>query len=130
MYEIVSKRTLNSVTTMMEINAPFVARKAQPGQFIILRVSEVGERVPLTIGGYDREKGTVTIIFQSPGATTKLLAEMNVGDCLHDVVGPLGTPTEFEGMHKVDVYKRQECQIEPLSVRRWSVWCSALGAPL
>ena len=97
MYEIVSKRTLNSVTTMMEINAPFVARKAQPGQFIILRVSEVGERVPLTIGGYDREKGTVTIIFQSPGATTKLLAEMNVGDCLHDFVGPLGTPTEFEG---------------------------------
>ena len=103
MYEIVSKRTLNSVTTMMEINAPFVARKAQPGQFIILRVSEVGERVPLTIGGYDREKGTVTIIFQSPGATTKLLAEMNVGDCLHDFVGPLGTPTEFEGMHKVAV---------------------------
>lgn len=103
MYEIVSKRTLNSVTTMLEINAPFVARKAQPGQFVILRVSEMGERVPLTIGGYDRKKGTVTIIFQSPGATTKLLAEMNEGDCLHDFVGPLGTPTEFEGMNKVAV---------------------------
>ena len=91
MYEIVSKRTLNSVTTMMEINAPFVARKAQPGQFIILRVSEVGERVPLTIGGYDREKGTVTIIFQIARRYDQTVGRtLNVGDCLHGFCWPAG----------------------------------------
>lgn len=103
MYEIVRKQSLNPTVTLMEINAPFVAKKAQPGQFIILRVDEVGERIPLTVAGYDREKGTVTIIFQIVGGTTELLNHKEEGDCLHDFVGPLGKPTETEGLKKVCV---------------------------
>ena len=103
MYKIVCKKELNSAVTLMEIEAPFVARKAKAGQFIIFRVDEAGERVPLTIAGYDREKGTVSIIFQKVGLTTKMLGEMNEGDYIHDFVGPLGHPTQTEGIKRVCV---------------------------
>ena len=101
MYKIVRKEILNPTVTLMDIEAPLIAKKAEPGQFIILRVDENGERIPLTVAGYDREKGTVTIIFQIVGGTTELLNHKNEGDCLHDFVGPLGTPTETEGLKKV-----------------------------
>ena len=101
MYKIVCKKELNSAVTYMEIEAPFVARKAKAGQFIIFRVDEKSERVPLTIAGYDREKGTVTIIFQIVGATTEKLNHLNEGECLHDFVGPLGVPTHVDGLRKV-----------------------------
>ena len=87
----------------MEIHAPLVAAKAEPGQFIILRVGENGERIPLTIADFNREKGTVTIIFQIVGATTEKLNHLNTGDSIHDFVGPLGKPTETEGKKKVAV---------------------------
>ncbi len=103
MYKIVGKKSLNPTVTQMEIYAPFVAKKALPGQFIILRVDEDGERIPLTIAGYDRVKGTVTIIFQIVGAGTERLNHKNVGDCLPDFVGPLGKPTHTEGLKKVCV---------------------------
>ena len=103
MYEILEKRVLNSNTTLLKIHAPFVAKKAEPGQFIILRVDEEGERIPLTIAEYDREAGSVTIIFQSPGASTKKLAMLEVGESVHDFVGPLGRASEFEGLKKVAV---------------------------
>jgi ferredoxin--NADP+ reductase len=103
MYQIVAKKELNPTVTQMEILAPFVAKKALPGQFIILRVSEDGERIPLTVAGYDREKGTVTIIFQVVGATTELLNHKEVGDSIPDFVGPLGRPTHTEGLKKVCV---------------------------
>ena len=103
MYQIVSKKQLNPFVTQMEIFAPFVARKALAGQFIILRVAEDGERIPLTIADYDREKGTVTIIFQIVGGTTELLNHKNVGDFIPDFVGPLGKPTHTQGLKKVCV---------------------------
>ncbi len=103
MYKIVKKEALNPTVTKMEIQAPFVAAKAQPGQFIILRVDEKGERIPLTVAGYDREKGTVTIIFQIVGATTEHLNHLNEGDSLQDFVGPLGVATHTEGLKKVCV---------------------------
>ncbi len=103
MYRIVAKRILNPTVTLMEISAPLVARKAEPGQFIILRVDENGERIPLTIADFDREKGTITIIFQIVGGTTEKLNHLNEGDSLHDFVGPLGTPTKVEGLKKVAV---------------------------
>ena len=103
MYRIVKKRVLNPTVTMMEIEAPIVARKAEPGQFIILRVDESGERIPLTIAAYDRERGTVTIIFQIVGATTEKLNHKEEGDCIQDFVGPLGRATETEGLHRVAV---------------------------
>ncbi len=103
MYQIVSKKSLNPTVTRMEILAPFVAKKALPGQFIILRVDEEGERIPLTIAGYDREKGTVTIIFQIVGAGTEMLNHKNAGDSIPDFVGPLGRPTHTEGLKKVCV---------------------------
>ena len=103
MFKIVRKKELNASVTLMEIEAPFVARKAKAGQFIIFRVDEEGERVPLTIAGYDREKGTVTIIFQKVGLSTKMLGELNEGDYLQDFVGPLGRPTETEGIKRVCV---------------------------
>lgn len=103
MYQIVKKKSLNPTVTLMEIDAPYIARKAQPGQFIILRVDEEGERIPLTVAGYDREKGTVTIIFQIVGGTTELLNHKEEGDCLADFVGPLGKPTETKGLKKVCV---------------------------
>lgn len=101
MYKIISKKELNPTVTRMEIEAPFVAAKAQPGQFIILRVDGEGERIPLTIAGYDRTKGTVTIIFQVVGATTEKLNRLNEGDSLHDFVGPLGVATRIDGLKKV-----------------------------
>ena len=103
MYQIVSKKALNPTVTKMDIFAPYVAKKALPGQFIILRVDEDGERIPLTIAGYDREKGTVTIIFQIVGAATELLNHKNEGDYIPDFVGPLGRPTHTEGLKKVCV---------------------------
>ena len=102
-YRIVKKRVLNENTVWMDIEAPAVAKHAQPGQFIILRVSENGERIPLTIGGYDREAGTVTIIFQMIGATTMALGELNEGVSLVDFVGPLGRPSELEGYKRIAV---------------------------
>ncbi len=101
--QIVRKEELNPTVTKMEIYSPFIAKKAEPGEFIILRVDEKGERIPLTIAGYDREKGTVTIIFQIVGGTTMILNMLNEGDCLHDFVGPLGKATETEGLNKVAV---------------------------
>ena len=101
MYKIVKKTSLNPTVTYMEIEAPLVARKAEPGQFIILRVDENGERVPLTIADYDRVKGTVSIIFQIVGATTTKLNAKNEGDYIEDFAGPLGKPTELEGLKKV-----------------------------
>ena len=101
MYKIVNKVSLNQTVTMMEIEAPFVAAKAEPGQFIILRTDADGERIPLTIAGYDREKGTVRIIFQIVGATTNKLNRKNIGDCLEDFVGPLGVATNTDGLKKV-----------------------------
>ncbi|MGN0594026.1 MAG: sulfide/dihydroorotate dehydrogenase-like FAD/NAD-binding protein [Hominimerdicola sp.] len=95
MYKIVTKRQLNENVVLMEIDAPFIAAKAEAGQFIIYRIDEKGERVPLTIADYDREKGTITIIFQTIGGSTMALAQLNEGDSIHDVVGPLGTATEY-----------------------------------
>ncbi len=103
MYQIVGKKSLNPTVTQMEILAPFVAKKALPGQFIILRVDEEGERIPLTIAGYDRQRGTVTIIFQIVGAGTEMLNHKEVGEYLPDFVGPLGKPTHTEGLKKVCV---------------------------
>ena len=103
MYKIVKKQPLNPTVTRMEIEAPLIAKKAKPGQFIILRVDENGERIPLTVAGYDREKGTVTILFQIVGATTEKLNHLNEGECLHDFVGPLGVPTHVDGLKKVCV---------------------------
>lgn len=87
----------------MTVEAPFIARKVMPGQFVIIRIDEKGERIPLTVADFDREKGTVTIIFQAVGFTTKKLAGLNVGDCILDFVGPLGLPTEIEGAKKAIV---------------------------
>ena len=103
MFKIVQKQELNPTVTRMVIEAPMVARKAKAGQFIILRVNEDGERIPLTIAGYDREKGTVDIIFQIVGGTTMELNAKNEGDYLQDFVGPLGKPTNVEGKKKVAV---------------------------
>ncbi len=103
MYKIVKKRVLNEQVKLMEIEAPLIAKKAQPGQFIIFRINETGERIPLTIAGYDRTRGTVTIIFQEVGATTKQLGQMNEGDALLDFVGPLGIATHLDGYKKVAV---------------------------
>lgn len=103
MYKILRKKVLNPTVTLMDIEAPLIAKKAQPGQFIILRVDEEGERIPLTIADFDREKGSITIIFQIVGATTEKLNHLNEGDCLHDFVGPLGRATETEGLKKVAV---------------------------
>ena len=103
MYKILKKRELNPTVTLMEVEAPFVARKAEPGQFIILRVDEEGERIPLTVADFDREKGTVTIIFQIVGGTTERLNHLNEGEYIHDFVGPLGEPSHTAGLHKVAV---------------------------
>lgn len=95
MFEVLEKRELNEQVTLLKIAAPFVAQKAEPGQFIIFRIDEAGERVPLTIADFDREEGSVTIIFQKVGKSTVKLGEMNVGDALQDFVGPLGTASHF-----------------------------------
>ena len=103
MYRITQKVALNPTVTKLSIEAPLIARKAQPGQFIIVRPLEDSERIPLTIAGYDRQAGTVDIIFQIVGDTTIELNSLNVGDEVHDFVGPLGRPTETEGLKKVCV---------------------------
>ncbi len=103
MYRILKKRSLNPTVSLMEIEAPLIARKAEPGQFIIFRAKEDSERVPLTIADFDREKGTVTIIYQIVGGSTMELDTLNEGDCLQDFVGPLGRPSEVEGLKKVAV---------------------------
>lgn len=105
MYRIISKRILNTAGTTMEmvVEAPLVAKKCLAGQFIIFRLDEYGERIPLTIADYDREKGTVTIMFQPVGKSTMMLAELNEGDGILDFVGPLGKPTHMEGLKRVAV---------------------------
>ena len=103
MYRIVKKEALKPTVTLYEIEAPMVAKKAEPGLFIILRVDENGERIPITIHDYDREKGTVTIIVQTVGATTEKLSHKQQGEFIQDFVGPLGRPTETEGKKKVCV---------------------------
>ena len=103
MFRILKKQPLNPTVTLMKIEAPAVAKKANPGQFIILRTDECGERIPLTIADYDTSEGSVTIIFQVVGATTEKLNHLNEGDCLHDFVGPLGKATNTEGKKKVAV---------------------------
>lgn len=102
-YKIVRKKVLNPTVVLMDIDAPLVARKAQPGQFIILRVDSEGERIPLTVADYDREAGTVTIIFQIVGGTTGKLSQKEEGDFLEDFAGPLGTPSRLDGLKKVAV---------------------------
>lgn len=101
MYEIVTKKSLNPTVTQMEIYAPLVANKAKPGQFIILRVDEEGERIPLTVAGTDKQNGTVKIIFQIVGATTEKLNHKNQGEFIQDFVGPLGVATHTDGVKKV-----------------------------
>ena len=103
MYKILKKKQLNDSITLMEIDAPFIAKKVLAGQFIIYRVDEHGERIPLTIADYDREKGSITIIFQTIGASTKELAMLNEGDEILDVVGPLGVATEYGDVKRVAV---------------------------
>ena len=103
MYKILKKRRLSSNMTWLVIEAPLVARKAKPGQFIILRTDEYGERIPLTMAGHDSRAGTIDIIYAAVGRTTKLMDQLEEGDCLLDVVGPLGKPTEMEGLKRVAV---------------------------
>lgn len=103
MYKIVRKEVLNPSVSLIEVEAPYIARKAEPGQFIILRVDEKGERIPFTIADYDRDKGTVTVIFQIVGKSTESLNELGEGDSLQDMVGPLGVASNFEGIKKVAV---------------------------
>ncbi len=103
MYKIVTKKVLNPTVTLMEIEAPLVAKKAEPGQFIILRVNDDGERIPLTIADFDREKGTVTIIFQIVGAATVSLNQIPEGGHIRDFAGPLGVPSHVDGLKKVAV---------------------------
>ena len=103
MFEILQKENLCASVVRMVIDAPLIAAKAQAGQFVILRVSEDGERIPLTVADYDRKNGTVTIIFQTVGATTLALSQLEAGECLQDLVGPLGRATETDGLKKVAV---------------------------
>lgn len=103
MYKIIEKKSLTDLVSKMVIEAPFVAKKALPGQFIILRVDKQGERVPFTIADYNREKGTITIIYQIVGASTELLEQKKEGEYIEDFVGPLGNPTHTDGYKKVAV---------------------------
>lgn len=103
MFKIVRKKQLNDSVMLMEVEAPFIAKKAQAGQFIIFRVDEQGERIPLTIADYDREKGTITIIYQIIGLSTMRLAELNDGDYIRDFVGPLGKASHFDGVKRACV---------------------------
>ena len=103
MYRILEKESLNAFVTRMKIEAPRVAKKAAPGQFVILRSHADGERIPLTVADYDREEGSITVIFQVVGAGTEKLNHLNVGDYIPDFVGPLGNPTKLDGLGKVAV---------------------------
>ncbi|MBO7519858.1 MAG: sulfide/dihydroorotate dehydrogenase-like FAD/NAD-binding protein, partial [Clostridia bacterium] len=95
MFKIIEKKVLNGSVTSLKIDAPFIAKKAKPGQFVIVRIDEKGERIPLTVSDFDREAGTVTLVVQAVGYTTKKLSALNAGDSILNVVGPLGLPTEF-----------------------------------
>ena len=101
MYKIIDKKNLASGIVMMKVKAPFVAHKAMPGQFIMLRVCEGGERIPLTIADYDREEGSISIIFQEVGYTTKDLGKLEINDSIRDFAGPLGMPSKLDGFKKV-----------------------------
>ena len=103
MYKIAEKKTLNNQVKLMKVIAPLIAKKCEPGQFIMLRINETGERIPLTVSDYDRDEGTVTIVFQEVGKTTKLLGTLNAGDSIKDFVGPLGVPSHLEGIKKAVV---------------------------
>ena len=104
MYKILRKEKLNDQVVRIDIDAPFIAKKAEPGQFVIVRSDELGERIPFTIADYDREKGTVTVIYQIIGASTMRLDQLNEGDDILDVAGPLGVATEYvEGAKRVAV---------------------------
>ena len=103
MFKIVEKKSLNPTVSKITVEAPLIAKKAEPGQFIIFRAKEDSERIPLTIADFDREAGTVTIIYQIVGAGTMELDSLNEGDYIHDFVGPLGVPTHTEGLKKVAV---------------------------
>lgn len=103
MYKIVKKQILNPNVILMDVEAPLIAKKAEPGQFIILRVDDLGERIPLTIADFDREKGTITIIFQKVGATTEKLSHLEEGEYILDFVGPLGEATHTDGLKKVAI---------------------------
>jgi ferredoxin--NADP+ reductase len=103
MFKIIRKQILNPSVKLLEVNAPLVARKAEPGQFIILRVNDDGERIPLTIADYDREKGSITIIFQEVGKTTKILGSLEEGDTILDFVGPLGVASHLDGVKRAAV---------------------------
>ena len=103
MFKIVEKKSLNPTVTKMVVEAPLIAKKAEPGQFIIFRAKEDSERIPLTISDFDREAGTVTIIYQIVGGSTMELDTLNEGEYIHDFVGPLGVPTHTEGLKKVAV---------------------------
>ena len=103
MYKIIKKKILNPTVTLMEAEAPMIAKKAQPGQFVILRPNDEGERIPLTIADHNNEKGTITFIFQIVGATTEILNSLNEGEYIKDIAGPLGNPTATEGLKKVAV---------------------------
>ena len=105
-YEIAVKKTLTPEISLISVYAPLIAKKAKAGQFIILRVDEEGERIPLTISNADAEKGLVTVVFQKIGATTMALDLLNQGDCLHDFVGPLGVATEVENLGRVAVDRK------------------------
>ena len=105
MYKVVSKRFLNDANTIcyFEIEAPLIAKHAQAGQFVVFRLDEQGERVPVSVAGYDREKGTVSVMVQAAGKTTKMLHTVEEGDVISDIVGPLGKATEMDGLRKVCV---------------------------
>ena len=103
MFRIIRKEVLNSAVKLLEVEAPYIARKAEPGQFIILRVNKEGETIPLTIADYDRQKGTITIIFQEVGKTTKLLGTLEKDDTILDFAGPLGVASHLEGYKKAAV---------------------------
>lgn len=101
MFKILKKQVLNPTVTLMDIDAPLIAKKAEPGQFIILRVDADGERIPLTIADFDRENGVVTIIFQIVGATTEKLNAKKEGEFIEDFVGPLGVPSHVDGLKRL-----------------------------
>ncbi len=103
MFKIIEKNVLSSAVTRLKIEAPFIAKKVMPGQFVIVRIDDLGERIPLTVSDFDREQGTVTIVVQAIGFTTKKLVALNAGDSIEDVVGPLGCPTEFGNPKKAIV---------------------------
>ncbi len=103
MFKIIEKRQLNAQVTLMILDAPFIAKKVEAGQFVIIRIDEKGERIPLTVEDFDRQKGTVSIVFQAVGYSTRRLAALSVGDFISDVVGPLGQPTEFGAPKKAIV---------------------------